>query len=84
VESGRELDHQHPAFARSKHRRRTSPKGFSPAVRHIGHYRPDASGDGGMNGDVMVFNSPVFTTLEGFDRVLAKFPSDVTPLGRGS
>jgi len=34
--------------------------------------------------DVMVFNSPVFTTLEGFDgAVLAKFPSDVTPLRSG-
>jgi hypothetical protein len=34
--------------------------------------------------DVMVFNSPVFTTLEGFDgAVLAKFSSDVTPLRSG-
>jgi hypothetical protein len=34
--------------------------------------------------DVMVFNSPVFTTLDGFDgAVLAKFPSDVTPLRSG-
>ncbi len=34
--------------------------------------------------DVMVFNSPVFTTLEGFDgAVLAKFPGDVTPLRSG-
>jgi hypothetical protein len=34
--------------------------------------------------DVMVFNSPVFTTLDGFDgAVIAKFPSDVTPLRSG-
>lgn len=34
--------------------------------------------------DVFVFNSPVFTTLDGFDgSVLAKFPSDVTPLRSG-
>jgi len=34
--------------------------------------------------DVFVFNSPVFTTLDGFEgSVLAKFPSDVTPLRSG-
>jgi hypothetical protein len=34
--------------------------------------------------DVFVFNSPVFTTAEGFEgSVLAKFPSDVTPLRSG-
>jgi len=34
--------------------------------------------------DVFVFNSPVFTTTDGFDgAVLAKFPSDVTPLRSG-
>jgi hypothetical protein len=34
--------------------------------------------------DVFVFNSPVFTTTEGFDgTVLAKFPADVTPLRSG-
>ncbi|HEV8448010.1 MAG TPA: M14 metallopeptidase family protein [Gemmatimonadaceae bacterium] len=34
--------------------------------------------------DVMVFNSPVFTTLDGFDgSVIAKFPSDGTPLRSG-
>src|SRR5512143_1030955 len=34
--------------------------------------------------DVFVFNSPVFTTLDGFDgAVLAKFPADVTPLRSG-
>jgi hypothetical protein len=34
--------------------------------------------------DVFVFNSPVFTTLEGFDgAVLAKFPADVSPLRSG-
>jgi hypothetical protein len=35
-------------------------------------------------GDVMVFNSPVFTTLDGFEgAVLAKFPSDASPLRSG-
>jgi hypothetical protein len=34
--------------------------------------------------DVMVFNSPVFTTTEGFEgAVIAKFPSDTTPLRSG-
>jgi Zinc carboxypeptidase len=34
--------------------------------------------------DVMVFNSPVFTTLDGFDgAVIAKFPADVSPLRSG-
>jgi hypothetical protein len=34
--------------------------------------------------DVFVFNSPVFTTLDGFDgAVLAKFPSDASPLRSG-
>jgi hypothetical protein len=34
--------------------------------------------------DVFVFNSPVFTTTEGFQgSVLAKFPSDTTPLRSG-
>jgi Zinc carboxypeptidase len=34
--------------------------------------------------DVMVFNSPVFTTLDGFDgAVIAKYPSDVSPLRSG-
>lgn len=34
--------------------------------------------------DVFVFNSPVFTTLDGFTgAVLAKFPSDVSPLRSG-
>jgi uncharacterized membrane protein YgcG len=34
--------------------------------------------------DVFVFNSPVFTTLDGFDgSVLAKFPADVSPLRSG-
>ena len=34
--------------------------------------------------DVMVFNSPVFTTLDGFQgAVLAKYPSDGTPLRSG-
>ncbi len=34
--------------------------------------------------DVFVFNSPVFTTLDGFDgAVLAKYPTDVTPLRSG-
>jgi hypothetical protein len=37
-----------------------------------------------QHADVMVFNSPVFTTTEGFDgTVLAKYPSDVTPLRSG-
>jgi hypothetical protein len=34
--------------------------------------------------DVFVFNSPVFTTLDGFDgAVLAKFPADTSPLRSG-
>jgi hypothetical protein len=34
--------------------------------------------------DVFVFNSPVFTTLDGFEgAVLAKFPADVSPLRSG-
>ena len=34
--------------------------------------------------DVFVFNSPVFTTLDGFDgAVLAKYPADVSPLRSG-
>jgi hypothetical protein len=34
--------------------------------------------------DVFVFNSPVFTTLDGFEgAVLAKFPTDVSPLRSG-
>lgn len=34
--------------------------------------------------DVMMFNSPVFTTLDGFEgSVIAKFPTDVTPLRSG-
>jgi hypothetical protein len=34
--------------------------------------------------DVMVFNSPVFTTTEGFEgAVIAKFPTDTTPLRSG-
>jgi hypothetical protein len=34
--------------------------------------------------DVFVFNSPVFTTLDGFEgAVLAKFPSDTSPLRSG-
>jgi hypothetical protein len=34
--------------------------------------------------DVFVFNSPVFTTLDGFDgAVLAKFPADASPLRSG-
>ncbi len=34
--------------------------------------------------DVMVFNSPVFTTLDGFEgAVIAKYPSDVSPLRSG-
>ena len=34
--------------------------------------------------DVMVFNSPVFTTLDGFDgAVIAKYPSDASPLRSG-
>ncbi|HVX39315.1 MAG TPA: M14 metallopeptidase family protein [Gemmatimonadaceae bacterium] len=40
----------------------------------------------GMPGqaDVMVFNSPVFTTLDGFEgAVIARYPSDSTPLRSG-
>ena len=34
--------------------------------------------------DVVVFNSPVFSTTEGFEgAVIAKFPSDTTPLRSG-
>jgi hypothetical protein len=34
--------------------------------------------------DVFVFNSPVFTTLDGFDgAVLAKYPADASPLRSG-
>src|SRR5215217_5299791 len=34
--------------------------------------------------DVFVFNSPVFTTLDGFEgAVLAKYPADSTPLRSG-
>jgi hypothetical protein len=41
---------------------------------------------GGMpaDADVVVYNSPVFTTLPGFEgAVIAKFPSDVSPLRSG-
>ena len=34
--------------------------------------------------DVIVFNSPVFTTTDGFEgAVIAKFPSDTSPLRSG-